>query len=478
MYPRAVLVPEQRADAADGLEVSPLADDVHRAAVGEGLVDGEVETVIASLERRPVERTTAVGHLCAATGRALVGPLVGAVADEQHVHAPVRRGLQRLLPAGRRAAVLAGLLAPALEQLLFPSRPPLREHGTHRLEELRRVRVRLGGPPADDARLHLVGEDGLEVGADVLGPDEDDAGAAELAHARLERLGHAPEVLADDVLDVALVVRLRPAALVVPARSLLGPVGELDELPRAEVVDLAALTAHERDEDTLATADEPGEGREIQLGADLHLVLERLRDGDGAPEVVERGREDGEAADAVAVEVVVEPAADPLDVRLQRLARRVPKRALAPGELAFRLGEQRLHLRLRVAGGRDVPWIEIQVNADRAAVLGAESGQLPELVPGDRPCHVHVSACPRRAILFIRYRRARLHRRARHPPTRGARRDAPPSARHPARRRPPLSELAPQSAVRPRRAAGGRRDGGNRVSARGRARRPPQRRAG
>src|SRR6266498_1339451 len=114
MYPRAVLVPEQRADAADRLEVSPLADDVHRAAVGEGLVDGEVETVIASLERRPVERTTAVGHLCAATGRALVGPLVGAVADEQHVHAPVRRCLQRLLPAGRRAAVLAGLLAPAL----------------------------------------------------------------------------------------------------------------------------------------------------------------------------------------------------------------------------------------------------------------------------------------------------------------------------------------------------------------------------
>src|SRR5205823_12745276 len=157
--------------------------------------------------------------------------------------------------------------------------------------------------------------------ADVLGADEDDAHAAQLPDGCVQRVRDPAEVLADEVLDVAAVARLRPAALVVLPRRLLGVVGQLDELAAAQAVDLAPLAPDERDENALAAADEPRERREVQVAADLHLVVERIGGRDRGPEVVERRREYGDAADAVAVEVVVEPAADPLHVRLPRLAR-------------------------------------------------------------------------------------------------------------------------------------------------------------
>src|SRR5439155_12030350 len=120
----ALLEPQQSGDAADRLEIVPVADDVHGAAVRERLVQCEVETAVTALHRRPVERAAPVRHLRASARRALVGGLVGAVLDEQELDAAVRCGFEGLLPARGRATVLSRLLAPALEQRGFLRRPP------------------------------------------------------------------------------------------------------------------------------------------------------------------------------------------------------------------------------------------------------------------------------------------------------------------------------------------------------------------
>src|SRR5260370_1422051 len=143
-------------------------------------------------------------------------------------HASTRTRAPRF-PAGRRAAVLSGLFAPAVDQLRLPLRPPFAEHGPRRLEQLRRIRVRLRGRPADETALHLVREDLLEVRAHVLGSDEHDACAADLPHARVERVRDTTPVALHDLVDVALVPRLRPAALIVPAGDVLRVVRDLHE---------------------------------------------------------------------------------------------------------------------------------------------------------------------------------------------------------------------------------------------------------
>ena len=93
---------------------------------------------------------------------------VGAILHEQELDATVGCSLQRLLPAGRGAAVPRGLFAPAREQLLLPAGAPLVEQRPRRLEQARRVDVRLGRHPADERRAHLGREQGLESGSSLL----------------------------------------------------------------------------------------------------------------------------------------------------------------------------------------------------------------------------------------------------------------------------------------------------------------------
>src|SRR5204863_814054 len=92
---KRALKAEQRRDAADRLEVVPVADHVHAAAVPQGLMEREVETSFTALHRRPVERTASIRHLRPPARWALVGRLVDAVLDEEQVDAAVRRGFER-----------------------------------------------------------------------------------------------------------------------------------------------------------------------------------------------------------------------------------------------------------------------------------------------------------------------------------------------------------------------------------------------
>jgi hypothetical protein len=121
------------------------------------------------------------------------------------------------------------------------------------------------------------------------------------------------------LVDVALVARLGPAALVVPARNVVRLFSDLDEPAVAQAEDPATLASDDRDECPVA-ADVRGKRSERELDADPSLALQRLGERHRAPKVVERGGEDGNAPGASpAVEAVVEPAAYALEISLQRI---------------------------------------------------------------------------------------------------------------------------------------------------------------
>ena len=248
------------------------------------------------------------------------------------------------------------------------------------MQELGGRRVRLGVRPAHEPLLHVVREDGLEIGADVLGTgaDENDVHTAHAAHASVEGLRDALQVPVDECLDVPLVPRLRPAALVVPARRLFRPVGDLDEPAAAHSEDLAALASHEGDERAVAAANEPHERREVHLLVHANAVRHRLREVVRAPEVVGPRREDGRALRAVAVELVVEPAADALEIGLQPLAGVAAQLALARVHPSLGLREERVDPRLERRRRWDLARIEVEVETDRTTAPGAEAGQVTQ----------------------------------------------------------------------------------------------------
>ena len=84
---------------------------------------------------------------------------------------------------------------------------------------------------------------------------------------------------------------------------------------------------------------------------DLEAVGDGLRQRERRPEVVQAGGEDRHALGAVAVEFVVEPAGNPLEVRLQRAALLV-REVLAVDLLGA--VQQRVHPGLRIAGSRNL----------------------------------------------------------------------------------------------------------------------------
>jgi hypothetical protein len=84
-------------------------------------------------------------------------------------------------------------------------------------------------------------------------------------------------VLVDEVLDVPLVARLRPTALVVLSRDLVALVDDLLEPPGRQPEDLPTLAIHHRDERPLMPADERNERDERQVAVDLGAVAHRRR---------------------------------------------------------------------------------------------------------------------------------------------------------------------------------------------------------
>ena len=127
-------------------------------------------------------------------------------------------------------------------------------------------------------------------------------------------------MLVDERFDMPLIARLRPAALVVAAGRLVELVDELLEPAGAQDVDGSALTADDRDQRSVAAADERDERREVELAANGDLVGHRIAQRQCPPCVVEPGAEDGDAARAVSVEVALKEVANPDEIGSESLA--------------------------------------------------------------------------------------------------------------------------------------------------------------
>ena len=116
------------------------------------------------------------------------------------------------------------------------------------------------------------------------------------ANVAVEVGGDVAEVIAGELVDVPLVASLRPAALVVTSRLLLGQVRERLEPAVRELEEQAALAVDDGDDRSLAAAEQRNERREVEVRADAHAVRHRLAQSVDAPELVEPGGEDGDAA--------------------------------------------------------------------------------------------------------------------------------------------------------------------------------------
>src|SRR5918996_1905698 len=225
-----------------------MLDRADRPAVRERLVHGEVEALLPSLHPGAVERAVPVAQRGAPARGTLPGLVVGTLLEEQEIDAPVGRSLERAGPAGHRAPAAPGLLAPALEQLDLALPAPALEHRRRELEQLRRADVCLGVDPAGQRRPRLLRELLADLRPHVLGTCNHDRGRVQLADVPVQLLDDLPDMLGGEPVDMPLHARLRPAALVVPPRLLLGAVDDLVQLARAEPVDLAALAPDDGDQ--------------------------------------------------------------------------------------------------------------------------------------------------------------------------------------------------------------------------------------
>ena len=95
--------------------------------------------------------------------RALPGGVLGAVLVQQHLDAPVRGGLECLLPAGSGASVFARPPRASARACCLLLLAPVLEHRTGNLEQLGRGRMRPRLRPADDGPSHLVRQEILQL---------------------------------------------------------------------------------------------------------------------------------------------------------------------------------------------------------------------------------------------------------------------------------------------------------------------------
>ena len=112
-------------------------------AVRERLVDREVETVVALLHLRSVERARSSLGADPPAARALPGRPLGSFLEEQQLDSPVGGRLEGVGPACGRPGAAARLLAPALGSLSLLLRVPLLEDRPGRAQQLGGNRVRL-----------------------------------------------------------------------------------------------------------------------------------------------------------------------------------------------------------------------------------------------------------------------------------------------------------------------------------------------
>jgi thioredoxin reductase (NADPH) len=192
------------------------------------------------------------------------------------------------------------------------------------------------------------------------------------------------QVFLHELLDVPLVARLRPAALVVLPRLLLRVICDRLETPGMQTVELSQFAAQGHHQRALSPPDEGDERGEIELASHLCFVAHRLGQRERPPEVVETRAEDRQPMGALPRELPLVEGADAVEVGLET-------QALVMGELAAigsvapaYLVEERVEARRRIARRRREARIEIQIDAHGAALLGLEGGEIAEFFPGNR----------------------------------------------------------------------------------------------
>src|SRR5215831_481096 len=200
----------------------------------------------------------------------------------------------------------------------------------------------------------------------------------------------------DELLDVPLVARLRPATLVVAAGRLVELVRKLLEPPAAKPVEIAALAADERDEHAVAAPDQRNERRQVERAADLHEVGNALAERQRLPDVVEPGAEEGVPVRAVAAEVRLEEPTQPDDVVPDALPLLVRQLGAVRDLRAVDLVEQGVDAAVDDVGRRRDARVEVEVHADGAAVLGAEGREVPKPLPRHRRGHAYLPLPERR----------------------------------------------------------------------------------
>ena len=245
----------------------------------------------------------------------------------------------------------------------------------------------LGVSVPDESVTRLLGEKLFEFGPNLVRGDNDDAGAMQTAHERVQALGHGAKVFHRMHVYVPLHAGLRKPTLIVAAQLLLEEVVDLLELPGAEAEEVSLLPAHHQHDGPLASPDQGHEGGQVQLAVYLDVVEDRLSQGKGPPHVVEPVGEHGEPVGPVALELVHHIRPDAVEIGLEGeplVVRQVT--AMCAVGLGTRV-EERVEVRVRIRGRRNHTRVEVQVNADRATLLGLEGCKVSEVVPGDRPCH-------------------------------------------------------------------------------------------
>ena len=153
-----------------------VLDGPDGSAVDERLVNGEVQPVIRALHARPVEWTLAALSRDTAAVRAAGGRPVRALPEKKQFDTLVGGRLERLRPPGGGPSVAPDLLSPALENGGLLLDAPALEHRGGQLQELRWLGMRFRMCPADDRGPGFLGEQIVELGASLLGGEDDDLG--------------------------------------------------------------------------------------------------------------------------------------------------------------------------------------------------------------------------------------------------------------------------------------------------------------
>jgi len=361
-----------------------VLDGPDGSAVDERLVNGEVQPVIRALHARPVEWTLAALSRDTAAVRAAGGRPVRALPEKKEFDTLVGGRLERLRPPGGGPSVAPDLLSPALENGGLLLDAPALEHRGGQLQELRRLGMRFRMCPADDRGLGFLGEQIVELGASLLGGEDDDLGMMKPPNEPIEPVRNLTQVLLDELLDVALVARLRPAALIVLPRLVLRVILDLLESAGMQAVELAALSSDDDHQRAFPPTDEGNKRREIELAPHLGVVRDRLGQREWPPDVVEASAEDRQTVRAVARELALVVLADPIEVSLEADALVMSELPAVRSVSPPRLVEKRVETGRRVGRRRRQSRIEIEIEAHGAALLGLESGEIAEFLPGDR----------------------------------------------------------------------------------------------